>query len=500
MSPDRPTNTSRHDTPRKRWVSPLITALILLVYPMYAAEIGRIIALEGQAIIKSAAGREVPVALKSPVNQGDTITTRDASKLQISLADDSIIAMGEHSSLVMDEFIYAGPDSRKEEVSCVVSATKGILRMITGKITDLNPDRFKVKTHLATIGIRGCDVGFRIDPWEEQVYALFLPAGHALWISPFIADQGTPMNGMLDTGMLATLRVGETVQTRFMETGDALKLIQDSSPGNLNSGSTGDESPPDPPPAEDPSSEASRLTIAVVQSESLDNLAPPPVVQPDVPASEDLPPLPESGPTDAPYVAPPVTEPPVLVGGHPVMDDWAWGIWENGDLQYDPNTYVGASFLSDTDFATIAGGTTPYDLSGSGAAAAALQDHLGGETRIVQGSCLISVLVGNTPTPAWGGSFTMNNGTGDSLDFTVDRASVGGGFQPDGSLSLNALTTYNMTVNTHTYDNTTLTGQSVEGRLVTPGVGIAPISGVTGGFHFQHGTDASADGAFGATF
>jgi len=38
----------------------------------------------------------------------------------------------------------------------------------------MNPDRFKVTTRMATIGIRGCELGFKITKESENVYVINL--------------------------------------------------------------------------------------------------------------------------------------------------------------------------------------------------------------------------------------------------------------------------------------------------------------------------------------
>ena len=46
--------------------------------------------------------------------------------------------------------------------------------MVTGKITKLNPEKFEVRTKMATIGIRGCDLGFRVEEKKENIYVIAL--------------------------------------------------------------------------------------------------------------------------------------------------------------------------------------------------------------------------------------------------------------------------------------------------------------------------------------
>lgn len=485
---------------------------------VFAAEsIGRVIALEGKAGCLAADGAKRQLLLKSPVYRADTIVTAADARMQIMFLDDTVISLGEKSRFVLDEYVYAGGEGDTKEDRCGISVAKGVLRIITGKITQLNPERFKVRTRMATIGIRGCDVGLRVGTREEQVYVLHLPPGHSVWVEPFAFEAAVPLLDIKNSGMLVHLGAGGLFEERRMEVGDALRLINESTPGAAKGASSSPDAPsggspasPAAEPAGDGSSgDIVELTEAEDHQKQADKLLAQAIAkQEEAPEPEPAPssgpppppPPPEPQPESAPYTPPPETPPPVMVGGHPEMDDWEWGLWNDGTVQYKPNSYMGAQFIGVDDFGAIVAGSMLYDLNGFGMAGAVLRDNIDGVTREVQGSCSLQVLVGQGGTPVWGGSFNLSNMDGDALAFAVDRAAAGGGISAEGALYLNALDSYSMTVNSLSFGSGTLTGQSVSGHLVVPGIGSAPISGAAGEFHFQHDASARADGAFGATF
>jgi len=137
---------------------------------MAAEQVGKIIALEGKA---TATGEDKTVRsleIKSPVYLNDKIITLEGAKLQLSLNDDSIISQGEKSEMVLDEYVYS--PTKKDDNSCSVKMAKGLFRMVTGNITKINPERFRVRTKMATIGIRGCDVGFVVTEKSANVYVI----------------------------------------------------------------------------------------------------------------------------------------------------------------------------------------------------------------------------------------------------------------------------------------------------------------------------------------
>jgi hypothetical protein len=116
----------------------------------------------------------------------------------------------------------------------------------------------------------------------------------------------------------------------------------------------------------------------------------------------------------------------------------------------------------------------------------------------VQGSCFLEVQVGGGSS-VWGGEATLTGSGTDRLYFKVDYANGGGGFLPDGKMTLNNLADYSLTVNSKpSKDMGTLTTKTIEGTLIKPGNGAPPISAAAGKFEFVHGADASAKGTFGA--
>jgi hypothetical protein len=144
-----------------------------LVMPLAAQAqdpIGSVVAVQGQATAKGADGQVRALEIKGPVFQNDEVVTAAKSKLQIQFEDDTIVSLGEQTAMTIDEYVYS--PQKKDENACSVGFAKGIFRTITGKITKLNPDRFKVRTKMATIGIRGTDVGGELKPDGEDIYVI----------------------------------------------------------------------------------------------------------------------------------------------------------------------------------------------------------------------------------------------------------------------------------------------------------------------------------------
>jgi len=134
--------------------------------------VGMVIALEGQATAVSPNGSVRSLELKSPIFMGDKIRTLENGKIQVVFKDNSLISQGANSELTIDEYVYNPKE--KEENKASLGIMKGVFRMVTGKITKLNPEKFETRTKMATIGIRGCDLGFRVEGNKENIYVIEL--------------------------------------------------------------------------------------------------------------------------------------------------------------------------------------------------------------------------------------------------------------------------------------------------------------------------------------
>lgn len=147
--------------------------------PALASSIGSVVSVEGQAQAERA-GQTVDLAVNTEIQLNDRIFTKEKSKVQIKFADESMLSLGENSDVVMDEYVYDA--SKAEENGFGANLGNGIFRVISGKIVELNPERFKVKTSRSTIGIRGCDLGFLNDESGTQVLIISIPPGHEILI------------------------------------------------------------------------------------------------------------------------------------------------------------------------------------------------------------------------------------------------------------------------------------------------------------------------------
>lgn len=83
----------------------------------------------------------------------DTILTGNDTRAEILLLDDSQLFIGDNSELTIDEMVYVPGKQGKG----LLTLTKGVFRMISGKVNKVNGGTLTMRTPIATIGVRGTD-------------------------------------------------------------------------------------------------------------------------------------------------------------------------------------------------------------------------------------------------------------------------------------------------------------------------------------------------------
>ena len=114
---------------------------------------GTIELADGNILIEGKDGRtRLPVVGES-VNEGDTITTFTNSEAHLHMADGAQFIVRADSKITLSEYVAdGGSDDRS-----LVDLAKGAMRSITGWIGQFNRTKYRIRTPLVTIGVRGTD-------------------------------------------------------------------------------------------------------------------------------------------------------------------------------------------------------------------------------------------------------------------------------------------------------------------------------------------------------
>ena len=138
--------------------------LLFIMSAMIFASIGNVAALKGVVKIKRST-KMITAKYGLAIEEKDTIVTQDNSKVQIILKDQTIVTIGENSKYNFNEYKF----NSKTDSKAKMKLEHGFFRVITGKIGKIAPERFKVQTKSATIGIRGTNFFAWVGPKREEI-------------------------------------------------------------------------------------------------------------------------------------------------------------------------------------------------------------------------------------------------------------------------------------------------------------------------------------------
>lgn len=164
-----------------------ISALAFLSAGLALAQQGKIGV--AAAVQNQVFGNSQPLSNGSGIFANERIRTGDASAAQLQFIDETNLAVGPKSEVVLDRFVF---DPNRGKGKVVFQAGRGVFRFVSGS---QDPTSYQVNTPVATIGVRG------------TVYTLVVGSG-------FVS--GTQIEGqtfwyILATGQNITLNPGWTI-------------------------------------------------------------------------------------------------------------------------------------------------------------------------------------------------------------------------------------------------------------------------------------------------
>jgi hypothetical protein len=186
--------------------------LILLALGAQAADsVGRSLSVQGRVTARAPQAADRILAVKEPVFMQDVVRTAADSKTQILFADDTVFSQGPNTEVVIDEFVYDPANTKNNAFKAKVE--RGVFRTVTGKITDLNPQQFEIKTGRATIGIRGCAVSGRLSDRRDEISIDYVRTGRVVVVTPF----GGQAVEFREPGLLVIEEGGKVSKRRFSQ-------------------------------------------------------------------------------------------------------------------------------------------------------------------------------------------------------------------------------------------------------------------------------------------
>jgi hypothetical protein len=114
---------------------------------------GTVVQLSGPLMAKKANGTVKVLALKSEVENGDTLVTEKNTYAMVKFIDNSEITLRPDTTLTIENFSF--DNGKQDEDRANFNLVKGGLRSVTGLLGKRSKEKFELKTPAATIGIRG---------------------------------------------------------------------------------------------------------------------------------------------------------------------------------------------------------------------------------------------------------------------------------------------------------------------------------------------------------
>lgn len=142
----------------------LVLGFALLLPTGAWAEAGKVLFVYGNAWVESAESQRVALNKGSEIDSGDRIVTAANGRVQIRMSDGGLLALRPNTEFLIEH--YVNPDrspavvagaSAGDEPASFFSLVKGGFRSITGAIGQRDKAAYRVRTPVATIGIRGTD-------------------------------------------------------------------------------------------------------------------------------------------------------------------------------------------------------------------------------------------------------------------------------------------------------------------------------------------------------
>ncbi|SDH19263.1 FecR family protein [Propionivibrio dicarboxylicus] len=119
--------------------------------------IGTVTHLSGVFSVQRADGAAKMLSVKSEIREGDLLKTEDDTYARIKFVDGGEVVLRPNTQFKVEKYGFAPDDADKDNVA--VSLLKGGMRAVTGLVGKRSRDKVNYSTAVATIGIRGTNLG-----------------------------------------------------------------------------------------------------------------------------------------------------------------------------------------------------------------------------------------------------------------------------------------------------------------------------------------------------
>ncbi len=136
----------------------LVASIFISTHAFAATEAGKVLTVAGRAAAATQDGDIRNLGRGGGVNSGDTVVTSSNSYVRMKFIDGASVILRPNSRFHIAEYQVA---EKEEENRSFFDLVKGGFRAVTGAIGKRNRRGYRVRTAVATIGIRGTDYEMR---------------------------------------------------------------------------------------------------------------------------------------------------------------------------------------------------------------------------------------------------------------------------------------------------------------------------------------------------
>jgi len=150
-----------------------VLLLLLPVMAMAAEPAGFVLMAKGEVYAVQTDHQLRQLKRKSPFYSGESLKTADNAKAQVRFRDGSLISMRADTEIRIDKFSYQ--EGRTGGDKNIFTLLSGGFRTITGKIGKKDPKNYRMKSSVASIGVRGTtyevvlDGGLNVAAWQGTI-------------------------------------------------------------------------------------------------------------------------------------------------------------------------------------------------------------------------------------------------------------------------------------------------------------------------------------------
>jgi len=152
-----------------------LLSVLLLCVTLFGG-IAEVTRLEGEATQQQGRLKSRPLALHDSLDENTTIITAPRSKVKLRFDDGTLITIGPDSAFDVVKY-----KNDPEAPSAEFSMARGVFRALTGQIGKIAPERFRIATPNAALGIRGTH--FAGSYRNGMLGVVYLGLGHGVTVT-----------------------------------------------------------------------------------------------------------------------------------------------------------------------------------------------------------------------------------------------------------------------------------------------------------------------------